>query len=82
VLHVTVKQNLRFLKNLPCGGAGEGTAIFLSITKRPVEMKLHGANGLSTQKIIIKNFRLRLHLLSLAKIESAVKFAPIFAPDP
>jgi hypothetical protein len=45
-------------------------------------MKLLAANGLGTQKIIIKNFRLRLHLLSLAKIESAVKSAPIFAPDP
>jgi len=24
LLHVTVKENLMFLKNLPCGGAGEG----------------------------------------------------------
>jgi hypothetical protein len=44
-------------------------------------MNLPAANGL-TQKIIIRNFRLRLHLLYLAKMESAVKSAPIFAPDP
>ena len=38
--------------------------------------------GLGIQKIIIKYFGLRLHLLSLAQIESAVKSAPILAPDP
>jgi len=82
LLHVTVKENFRFLKNSPCGGAGERINIFLLMARLPVKMKLHGASGLGTQKIIIRNFRLRLHLLSLAKIESALKSAPIFAPDP
>ena len=44
-------------------------------------MNLPAANGLGTQKIIIRNFRLRLHLLSLAKIEVVLQFAPILAMD-
>ena len=54
VLHVTVKENLRLLKNSPCGGVGEGTAIFLSKAKRPVKMKIPAASGLGTHKIIKK----------------------------
>ena len=42
-------------------------------------MNLSAANGLGTQKIIIKNFRLRLHLLSLSKIESVLKLSISFS---
>jgi hypothetical protein len=31
-------------ENSPCGGVGEGNAIFLPIRKRPVKMKLHAAS--------------------------------------
>ena len=68
LLHVTDKKGLKFLKNSSCGGAGEGEDRYISVDSRPVKMKLHAASGLGTQKILIKNFRLRLHLLPLAKI--------------